>query len=111
MLVFQFLTNVFSSHSHLTGIAVARDDGGHESGHPDGVGAGVGVVPVQLDQVVNGQPDTDNVHEDPEEVDDVVAEGALDQGARGLSRFMINVGRHRAAQEGGAKVDRDAGKP
>ena len=71
----------------------------------------MGVVPVQLDQVVNGQPDADDVHEDPEEVDDVVAEGALDQGARGLPRLVVDVGRHGAAQEGWAKVDRDAGKP
>ena len=34
------------AHSHLTGVAVARDDGGDEGGDPHGVGAGVGVVPV-----------------------------------------------------------------
>ena len=63
---------------YLTLVAVARDDGGDEGGDPHRVGARVGVVPVQLDQVVDGQPDADYVHEDPEEVDDVVAEGTLD---------------------------------
>ena len=77
LLLFHFLTNLFGSH-YLTLVAVARDDGGDEGGDPHGVGAGVGVVPVELDQVVDGQPDADNVHEDPEEVDDVVAERALD---------------------------------
>ena len=69
------------------------------------------VVPVELDQVVDGQPDTNDVDKDPEEVDDVVAEGALDQGARGLPRLMVDVSRHGAAQKGRPKVDRDACKP
>ena len=77
LLLFHFLTNLFGSH-YLTLVAVARDDGGDEGGDPHSVGAGVGVVPVQLYQVVDGQSDADNVHEDPEEVDDVVAERALD---------------------------------
>lgn len=97
--------------AHLTGVAVPGDQRGDEGGHPYSVGAGVGVVPVELDQVVDGQTYADDVHEDPEEVDDVVAEGALDQGARGLPRLVVDVGRHGPAQEGGAKVDCDAGKP
>ena len=102
---------VFPLPAYLTGVAVPWDDGGDEGGHPHRVGAGVGVVPVELDQVVDGQPDADDVHEDPEEVDDVVTEGALDQGAGGLPRLVVDVGRHGPAQEGGAKVDSDAGKP
>ena len=71
----------------------------------------MGVVPVELDQVVDGQPDADDVHEDPEEVDDVVPEGPLDEGAAGLPGPVVDVGRHAAAQEGRAQVDCDAGEP
>ena len=102
---------VFPLPAYLTGVAVPWDDGGDEGGHPHRVGAGVGVVPVELDQVVDGQPDADDVHEDPEEVDDVVTEGALDQGAWGLPRLVVDVGGHGPAQEGRAQVDRDAGEP
>ena len=102
---------VFPLPAYLTGVAVPWDDGGDEGGHPHRVGAGVGVVPVELDQVVDGQPDADDVHEDPEEVDDVVTEGPLHQGARGLARLVVDVGGHGPAQEGRAEVDGDAGKP
>ena len=62
---------------HLAGVAVGGDDGGDEGGDPHGVGAGVRVVAVELDQVVDGQHDADQVHEDPQEVDDVVPEWSL----------------------------------
>ena len=62
---------------HLAGVAVGGDDGGDEGGDPHGVGAGVRVVAVELDQVVDGQHDADQVHEDPQEVDDVVTEWSL----------------------------------
>ena len=97
--------------THLAGVAVPGHDGGDQGCDPHGVGAGVGVVAVQLDQVVDGQPDADDVHEDPEEVDDVVTEGPLHQGARGLARLVVDVGGHGPAQEGRAEVDGDAGKP
>ena len=35
------------------------------------------VVPVELDKVVEGDEDTHQVHQDPEEVQDVVPIGAL----------------------------------
>ena len=97
--------------THLAGVAVPGHDGCDQGGDPHGVGAGVGVVAVQLDQVVDGQPDADDVHEDPEEVDDVVTEGPLHQGARGLARLVVDVGGHGPAQEGRPEVDGDAGKP
>ena len=50
---------------------------GDEGGDPDGVRAGVGVVSVQLNQVVQRQHDADYVHEDPQEVDDIMTKGTL----------------------------------
>ena len=70
---------------HLAGVAVGGDDGGDEGGDPHGVGAGVRVVAVELGQVVDGEPDADQVHEDPQEVDDVVPEWSL--GIRASRRF------------------------
>ena len=75
---------------HLAGVAVGGDDGGDEGGDPHGVGAGVRVVAVELDQVVDGQHDADQVHEDPQEVDDVVTEWSL--GNRASKRRFHNFG-------------------
>ena len=77
---------------HLAGVAVGGDDGGDEGGDPHGVGAGVRVVAVELDQVVDGQHDADQVHEDPQEVDDVVPEWSLGIRASngGSRRFHIH---------------------
>ena len=61
--------------------------------------------------MVDGQHEADDVDRDPEEVDDVVPEGSLDEGAAGLPGPVVDVGRHAAAQEGRAQVDCDAGEP
>ena len=76
---------------HLAGVAVGGDDGGDEGGDPHGVGAGVRVVAVELGQVVDGEPDADQVHEDPQEVDDVVPEWSLgNRASNGGSRRFHN---------------------
>ena len=78
---------------HLAGVAVGGDDGGDEGGDPHGVGAGVRVVAVELDQVVDGQHDADQVHEDPQEVDDVVTEWSLgNRASKGCLRRFLNHG-------------------
>ena len=59
--------------THLAGVAVPGHDGCDQGGDPDGVRAGVGVVLVELHQVVDGEDNADNVDSDPEKVDDVVS--------------------------------------
>ena len=63
---------------HLTGVGVRADHGGDEGGHPHGVRAGVGVVLVELDEVVDGQHDADDIDGDPEKVNDVVSGERVD---------------------------------
>ena len=63
--------------SHLTGIAVCGHQRCDQTGHSHRVSTRVGVVPVQLQQVVDGQQDADNVDKYPQEVYDIVAKGTL----------------------------------
>ena len=61
--------------------------------------------------MVDGQHDADDVDGNPEEVDDVVPEGALNQRAGRLPGLVIDVGSHASTEECGAQVDGDAGEP
>ena len=61
--------------------------------------------------MVDGQHDADDVDGNPEEVDDVVPEGSLDQGTGWLPGLVVDVGSHASTEEGGAQVDCDAGEP
>ena len=63
--------------SHLTGVAVSGYQGCDQAGHPHCVSAGVGVVPVQLQQVVDGQQDADYVDKYPQEVNDIMTKRTL----------------------------------
>ena len=42
-----------------------------------GISGGCGVVPVELDEVVEGDQDAHQVHQDPQEVQDIVPIWAL----------------------------------
>ena len=98
-------------YTHLTGVRVVADDGGDERGDPHRVGAGVGVVLVQLDEMVDGKCDADNVDGDPEKVDDVMSEGSLDQRTGWLPGLVIDVSCHTPTKKCGAQVDCDAREP
>ena len=49
------------------------------AGLSHGISGGCGVVPVELDEVVEGDEDAHQVHQDPKEVQDVVPIRALHQ--------------------------------
>ena len=98
-------------YTHLTGVRVVADDGGDERGDPHRVGAGVGVVLVELDEMVDGKCDADNVDGDPEKVDDVMSEGSLDQRTGWLPGLVIDVSCHTPTKKCGAQVDCDAREP
>ena len=49
------------------------------AGLSHGISRGCGVVPVELDEVVEGDEDAHQVHQDPQEVQDVVPVRALQE--------------------------------
>ena len=49
------------------------------AGLSHGISRGCGVVPVELDEVVEGDEDAHQVHQDPKEVQDVVPIRALQE--------------------------------
>ena len=49
------------------------------AGLSHGISGGCGVVPVELDEVVEGDEDAHQVHQDPKEVQDVVPIRALQE--------------------------------
>ena len=61
--------------------------------------------------MVDGEANTDNVDEDPEEVEDIMSVGSLDKGAGGLTGPVVDVCCHCSTQKCRTKVDSDAGKP
>ena len=71
----------------------------------------MGVVPVQLQQVVDGQQDADDIDKYPQEVNDVMSEWSLDQWAGWFPWFVIDICRHGSTQKCWSQVDGNARKP
>lgn len=71
----------------------------------------MGVVPVQLQQVVDGQQDANDVYKYPQEVNDVMSKWSLDQRTGWLPRFVIDICCHGSTQKCWSQVDGDACKP
>ena len=61
--------------------------------------------------MVYGENDTDYVDEDPEEVEDIMSVGSLNEWAGWLCGSLINVSSHCSTKKCWTKVDSDAGKP
>ena len=88
------------------------------AGLSHGISGGCGVVPVELDEVVEGDEDAHQVHQDPKEVQDVVpiralhqvknfekmSELNLDEWTGGFPGPMVDICCHCARQESWTKV-------
>lgn len=72
---------------------------------------GLGEISVQFAQVEEREADADDVDEDPEKVEYVVAERPVHERAARLVVAGLGVGRQGAAQESRSQVYRDAGEP
>ena len=71
----------------------------------------MGVVLVELQQVVDSQHDADDVHKYPEEINDVMSEGSLDKRTGRLPGSMIDIRCHGSAEKSGSQVDGDTCEP
>ena len=61
--------------------------------------------------MVDGEDDTNNIDEDPQEVKNVMSVRSLNKGAWRLCGPLVDIRRHCSAQECGTKVYGNAGKP